>query len=244
MATGTPSATLPAPPPPLPANEHIALQLAQLTAEYTTRICLLLKLSGTTTTEFSERAFSQVASSSTFQTVGAMFSNNTPFADVLRGLNRLSLTATETLHKHANVGTNEHNATMTRESGGLTENISADFPPYLRAVRQPTRVHRLPRLPILTTAADPAHNATTTQNQRDIELTRRGMNRCMRTANRVLGYEGHKIIRIQSESPMRGARHMREALNEGGFTGPSVVVPSSDPRILYILAQPRHLAST
>ena len=43
---------------------------------------------------------------------------------------------------------------------------------------------------------------------------------------------------------MFGGRYIREDLNEAGFTGPSIVLPSDNPNIYDIFAQPRHLSAT
>ncbi len=63
-------------------------------------------------------------------------------------------------------------------------------------------------------------------------------------ANRVISFEAHKVMSITSMYPMLGAHYIHEGLNEGGFTGPSIVLPSGNPSVHYIIAQPRNLSST
>ena len=50
-------------------------------------------------------------------------------------------------------------------------------------------------------------------------------------------------MRVKASANLHGPRSFREALNEGRFTGPSVVIPTTRKDTLYILAEPRHLAS-
>lgn len=50
------------------------------------------------------------------------------------------------------------------------------------------------------------------------------------------------IVRLKSATPLRGgAQYIREGLNEGGFRGASIVLPSTDPSTHFLIARPRHL---
>ena len=225
-------------PPPLPAADQIALQFANLTANYVSHVRRILRLTRSSPANATQRAFASLTSTDSFANISVMFANNTPFAALLRELNTISVNATHAIHGSVTPATSGNSSTPNAQTNAVQTAPQTAPAPYLQAARTPpSRVNRLPRLHAVASS----ENAQTPNHP--AQLSKQGTARCVRTANRAIGFESHQVVQLKSEEPLRGARYIREGLNEGGFTGPSVVLSSPNPRIHYLIAQPRHLRS-
>ena len=62
-----------------------------------------------------------------------------------------------------------------------------------------------------------------------------------RTEHRIVGYQPHERMRVETESSIEGAQALRQCLSKGRIGGPVAVIPIIDKRRLYIVGEPRYL---
>lgn len=211
-------------PPPLPADDVLALQFTNLLANFTANVDSLLKIPSNqrSTGTAVSAAIARVTKAPAFMTTSMMFANGTPFAALLQALNTLSVNSTR-----------KQLTALDTTNRTTAENTNETPAPYLQAIRKPAPLPR--RLPVLTEQHDP------TEEMPSPQLNPRAMARINRTASRVLGFKPHEMVRVTAAAPLDGPLHFRATLNEGRYPGPCVVLPTNNPRILYVLSEPRHL---
>ena len=101
MTPPAPRELIAAQPPPLPPAGEVALQFANLTANYVASVRRIVNLSAGAQADATHRALTRMASTDAFSTIQMMFANNTPFSSLLRALNTLSINATHAAHAGA-----------------------------------------------------------------------------------------------------------------------------------------------
>ena len=178
----------------------------------------------------------ELLADTSFATIAPIFANHTHTAAILKTLNTISAEASRRVY-----GPNEReqiDSANTNTNTNTNANTSIEEPgqvaPYLAAtLRNP---QPLARIPTIT-------RNTGNYPQLD-ERTRytRGLTRsATRTARDLTGYEAHMLMRVTATSALAKPRAFRDALNIGGLQGPVVVIPTSDPRTLFVLGEPNTL---
>lgn len=230
---GKPSSTSP-PTAPKPRNvtETQARKLFNVTLTYLTEIHDILSSSDPARSQLTD-ALEPIMKTTAFRAARPMFANGSMFASTLQALNTLSTRATTEIHAPT---AHAPNAPSSRPAPTTADEIT-DFtdttPPYLRAIKAPPAPLR--RLPVIR-----VHNAAS-EIPESTPLARSLLSRATRTANRIIGRDPPQLMKLRADAPLRGARDVREALNQGGLPGPSVVIPTTDARTVYLLATPSTL---
>ena len=217
-------------PPPLAANETSALQFALLTTEYVTRAAKLLDptVVNPASPGSLARAFTRVASTSAFKIYAPTFGPASAYAEITRGLHALQTAAAklaQTLPSPADA------PNPNPQSGNNRANTPNSF---LQAAQTPPRsISHFP--PLRPNSENPASLPANTR------VTRQLQQRVDRTARALTGYEDHELMRVTLSSPISTTRALRTGLVTGGMSGPCSVIPTANPRIVYLLGEPQHL---
>ncbi len=215
----------PPPPPPLPTDAQRNLQLSYLINNFNMQLSQLLDLpSNPAQAEAAATtAITRLTAHPSFSCVAASYAKDTPTATTIRILSTLS--------KRATPSSTEDNQPATP-----TAQTDKETPPYLRALAEPPRrVHRLPEIPV-------ANATSAAPRQPNIILSRQGLDRLVRTATRIVGFEEHTTVKLTLSSPLRGAQHLRLALREGGLREPIALIPTDSPTFLFAVGQPSTLS--
>ncbi len=153
-----------------------------------------------------------------FEAALPLFGDSSKFAATLHTLNAANAKASPKPRHTTAPGTTS------------TQRIPA---PYLQAAqKRPAIISRLP---------PPRPDGSHAPIPDDTRLSRSMASRIARTSEHMIGFETMQLLEVQTSAPIASTLHLRQAINEGRYPAPSVIIRGKDARHLYVLGQPKHL---